>query len=492
MIQLDALVVGAGFGGLGAALALAEAGATVRLCEALTYPGGCASTFDRRGYRFEAGATLSAGLAPDQPLRTWLGRHGVTVNVSPLDPVLELRSPALTLTVPRDREAFVDRFCSLPDAPSTKLRAFFDHQGAIAKTLWELFDAPHLLPPLGWSSLATHLGRSARYLPLLTVLGRPLSALVARYGLQDFAPLTTWLDAICQITVQCRHHQAEASFAIAAIDYFFHGAGHVHGGLGALAQGFVRAIEHAGGEVRFADRVRQITPDGTGYRVQTRSGEVRAGRVFANVLPQGLQGLIDGALPRLSGRGERVEAGWSACMLYLGLDRACPLPNHAQHFEIVQRPGEPLEHGNHTLVSVAPADDPDRAPDGQRVATVSTHIDPAVLAGDDPGAVIDAVHQRMREGLRAHLPEVAEHIAFEMTASPRTFKRFTRREGGLVGGVPRRVGLSQYLDIFPRAVRQNLYLVGDSVLLGQSVLATTLGGQRTAIAARGGRRRQPG
>ena len=38
--RFDALVIGAGFGGLGAALTLASAGARVGLVEALTYPGG--------------------------------------------------------------------------------------------------------------------------------------------------------------------------------------------------------------------------------------------------------------------------------------------------------------------------------------------------------------------------------------------------------------------------------------------------------------------
>jgi phytoene dehydrogenase-like protein len=71
----DAIVIGAGFGGLGAALGLAERGARVCLLEALRYPGGCASTFtkvvrDAEGHaqtcRFDAGATVVSGLAPHQ------------------------------------------------------------------------------------------------------------------------------------------------------------------------------------------------------------------------------------------------------------------------------------------------------------------------------------------------------------------------------------------------------------------------------------------
>ena len=39
--------------------------------------------------------------------------------------------------------------------------------------------------------------------------------------------------------------------------------------------------------------------------------------------------------------------------------------------------------------------------------------------------------------LARHAPEVESAIQSEMTASPRTFARFTGRPEGLVGGVPR-------------------------------------------------------
>jgi phytoene dehydrogenase-like protein len=62
------------------------------------------------------------------------------------------------------------------------------------------------------------------------------------------------------------------------------------------------------------------------------------------------------------------------------------------------------------------------------------------------------------------------------------------RHLGYVGGVPRRVGLRHYRPqaLWPRQAIPGLYLVGDSVLLGQSTLAVALGGVRTAekIAAR--------
>src|SRR5512147_1424469 len=72
--EFDVVVIGAGFGGLGCALTLGELGARVCLCEMLKYPGGCASTFSKGGFRFDAGATLLSGLGEEQLFGRWLAK----------------------------------------------------------------------------------------------------------------------------------------------------------------------------------------------------------------------------------------------------------------------------------------------------------------------------------------------------------------------------------------------------------------------------------
>ncbi|MCB1055146.1 MAG: FAD-dependent oxidoreductase, partial [Acidobacteria bacterium] len=77
-------------------------------------------------------------------------------------------------------------------------------------------------------------------------------------------------------------------------------------------------------------------------------------------------------------------------------------------------------------------------------------------------------------------PEIAGAVVRELTASPRTFERFTGRPEGLVGGVPRRAGFGAYRDLFTGPPMRGFYLVGDSVFPGQSTLATAVGGARLA------------
>ncbi|QDG49436.1 FAD-dependent oxidoreductase [Persicimonas caeni] len=486
MERVDVAVIGAGFGGLACALRLAEAGAKVALFERLTYPGGCASTFKRRGYRFEAGATLFSGFGEGQLFREWMDRYDLDVEFQQLDPVVRLRTGRFELDVPPHRDRFIERFCKLPGAPKERLRKFFAWQEKVADALWELFDDPTLLPPLSAGALFRHLGRSPKYLPLVPIVGKSVGEVLRRWELWDFGPLRSYLDAVCQITVQASADEAEAPFALGAIDYFFRGTGHIRGGIGELAFALTDTIEALGGQVFFADAVARLEREGTGWKVVSRRRELLADKVVTNLLPQNVAEMLGRPVdehPKLAGLAERVAGGWGAAMLYLGIDGDADIPTKSYHVEMVGDLGEPFIEGNHIFCSVGGADEPNRAPDAQRVATVSTHVDMHKLLALEPnrrGEYISWIQGRMRDLLARRAPEIAEAVVFEMTASPRTFARFTNRKDGFVGGIPRRAGLHNYRQMWPVEVEGGLYLVGDTVFPGQSTLAVALGGVRVA------------
>lgn len=486
MRSADTVVIGAGFGGLGAALRLAELGAKVVLCETLRYPGGCASTFSRSGYRFEAGATLFSGLGEGQLFSKWNEAFDLGLRFDLLDPLVELRTGDWSLAIPPDRDALVDRLAALPHADGRALRDFFGTQHRVADALWKLFDDPSLLPPLSGSAVARHLGRSLAYAPVLRWMGRPLAEVVAHHHLTGWEPLRVYLDAVSQITVQASSAEAEAPFAMAAMDYFFRGTGHVHGGIGQLASGLMNAIEKAGGEVLLSNRVKGLRRERDAWIVDTRSGEIRAPTVVANVLPQTLASMTESKMNGALADVERsVEDGWGAAMLYLAVDASAAGEPGAHHLQLVDSQSAPFMEGNHVFCSVSAADEHERAPAGQRTVTVSTHVPMSTLGSledEDRGAYVQSIQERMRSTLRLRAPELVENARFEMTASPRTFARFTGRHLGYVGGVPRRVGLRHYRPraLWPREAAPGLFLVGDSVLLGQSTLAVAIGGARTA------------
>lgn len=485
--RFDVVVVGAGFGGLGAALTLAERGARVLVCEALNYPGGCASTYRRGAYRFEAGATLFSGFGPGQLFRRWIDRYGLDIAIDRLDPLVEFRAPGLTLRATPRRGDLLAQLAALPGAPIRRLADFFALQARVADTLWPLLDDPALLPPWNAAAWRTHLGRLPAYARLAPLMGRSLGDLLRDHGLADWAPLRAWLDGLCQITVQCPAEEAEAPFALAALDYYQRGTGHVRGGIGRLAEGLVEAVRAAGGTVRLADAVQGLAREGDGWRVTARQGPVRAPAVIANVLPQALPGLLGtgSALPAAARRPARaLEAGWGAAMLYLAVRPPSEGADAPHHLQLVDDPAEPCTEGNHLFASISGPLDAGRAPEGLRTMTVSTHVaarELRALAPEARGARLEAIHARMRRTLERRAPEWAAGVVEADTASPRTFERFTRRPEGLVGGVPRRRGLHHYLDAFRSTeMRPGLHLVGDTFFPGQSTLAVAAGGTRVA------------
>ncbi len=485
--HFDAVVVGAGFGGLGAGLTLAERGARVLVCETLSYPGGCASTFERSGYSFESGATLFSGFGEGELFRGWIDRFGMdAVEIDWIDPVVEFRTPDWRLGVRREQAALVEHLCSLPAAPAAGIRRFFAHQRRVADVLWATFDDPGLLDPWRLGALVGHARRLPRYGVLARDVGRPLLRTLERYGVAGFEPLRTYLEGTCQITVQCGVAEAEAPMALAAIDYYHRGTGHVRGGIGVFARACTDAIERLGGTVQFANRVRSArrTPGSRRagrWSLATRRGEVSCDALVLNLLPAAAAKLLgeEGATRPIRRLQADVVGGWGACMLYRVVqDDAGPA---ARHLELVQDVQAPFIEGNHLFVSLGEKGTGGCAPT-ERALTVSTHVRMQhllSLSDAERGRFVGAIQERMRAGLADLAPEF-EDVRLDMPGSPRTFERFTGRPDGFVGGIPRRAGFANYRGFLARRLAPGLHLVGDSVFPGQSALATALGGVRTA------------
>ena len=93
--RVDAVVIGAGLGGLAAAVTLAGAGKKTVVLEQHSVPGGYASSFQRGPYRFDTALHELSGLAPGGGVDTLYRQLGIwnRLRLNRLDPLYILRGP---------------------------------------------------------------------------------------------------------------------------------------------------------------------------------------------------------------------------------------------------------------------------------------------------------------------------------------------------------------------------------------------------------------
>ncbi len=84
--------------------------------------------------------------------------------------------------------------------------------------------------------------------------------------------------------------------------------------------------------------------------------------------------------------------------------------------------------------------------------------------------------ERVLAAAEVALPGLRSAAALVLPGTPVTFQRYTSRSLGWVGGFPQ---TSLFRAWGPR-IGDGLWLVGDSIFPGQSILATALGGTRVA------------
>ena len=484
--DVDTLIIGAGYAGLGAGLYLAEQGKSVAVCEMLKYPGGCAGTFYKGELGFEAGATLFSGFHEQGLFARWIQRHNMAVEFELLDPIIDFRTADWSIQISPDRQTTISRFCALPGAPEESIRRFFAYQHRIAQVLWPMFEDGDRIPPFNLKGLGWHAGRFWKYPQLWSVMNRSLWSVLESFGLTEFQPMVQYCNAACQITIQTSAREAEALFALSAMDYLFRGTGHIHNGIGQLGFAMVDAIRACGGEVTLSNRVKRLERDSNTWLVHTRAGTYRAQRVLANLLPGGIAKLVqDLPEPDLVQRyTDKLHQGWGAGMLYLLVKDHEGLPESAHHYQCIATHAPELREGHHIFCSLSGRDEREKCPEGFRTATVSTHIPMRTQLSLPDNAARAAytrqVQDRMRATLQERLPEIHSAIETEHPGSPRTYQRFTGRPSGCVGGIPRTQGWHNYGGLLPTELYPDLWMIGDTAFPGQSTLATALGGIRVA------------
>lgn len=309
----DVLIVGAGIGGLAAALALAARGVNVRVLEASSQPGGKAGTVEVDGVVIETGPSV---LTLPEVFAGLFARAGLrldeVVGLRRLDPGFRYRwADGCVLDVAHDPEQTMAnvRQSLGPDAEAD-LASFLRY----SRRIWDAA-APHFVlgPAPTWTAMA---GLAVRH-PRALFAVDPLSSMTAgidrhvadphlRVLLRRYATYNGSDPRKAPATLNC----------IAHIELSLGGFG-VQGGVRALVQALVDAIEARGGVVECDTAVeRVIVESGRTTGVALAGGGARRGRaVVANA---DVGWLLQGGLPeagrRLPAAAAPSMSGWTGAL----------------------------------------------------------------------------------------------------------------------------------------------------------------------------------
>ena len=166
-------------------------------------------------------------------------------------------------------------------------------------------------------------------------------------------------------------------------------------------------------------------------------------------------------------------------------DDTNPIVSESDHHQVVADYAQPLGETNSIFMSFSAPNDLKRAPAGHRAVTISTHTNLAewwrlrdtvgAQAAYDERKALYA--ERMLDNAETVFPDLRSRIRLQLEGTPVTFKFYTRRHKGGVGGFP-------FTSLFqargPWTGLRNAWLVGDSIFPGQSTAGVTMGAMRVA------------
>lgn len=473
MTRKHIVVVGAGPGGLTAAMLLAARGFKVTVFEKDPHIGGRNAAILHNGYKFDIGPTfLMMKFILDEVFEE-AGRHvDAYLKCVKLEPMYRLQFEDVRLEPTTERGVMLQQL----DAHFPGNRSGYDKFMAVEK---ERFARMYPCLQKDYASLKQYLSKDMlRALPKLSI-GRSLISVLGDYFREDKLKLS--------FTFQSKYLGMSAwdcPGAFAILPYVEHAFGiyHVMGGLSEISEAMARICRELGANLRLGTPVQQLVLEGRSVRgVQLASGErvlgdetvVNAdfGYAMKNLVPPGVLKKYSPA---------NVDARDYSCstfMLYLGLDKTYDLPHHTIFFASDYRrnisdifQSKVLSEDISFYIRNASITDPALAPPGHSAVYVlvpvpnrTAQIDWAREGAGFRDRVVAAMQQR------AGLADLPRHIREEIVFTPRTWQDMNIQFGATFNLAH---SLGQMLYFRPRnrfEELDNCYLVGGGTHPGSGL-----------------------
>ncbi|MEK9738359.1 MAG: phytoene desaturase family protein [Euryarchaeota archaeon] len=418
----DVLIVGAGPGGLAAALLLAHSGLKVRVVEKASYIGGRTRIVEHDGFKFDNGPTFFHFPEGIEEIFQAIGRDAhEELGLIPLDPSYRLvfgKGGAIDAT--SDLEAMTERVRELSgdkDAEGfkryiTENRKKLDRSRGCLQSPWK-----------GPSDLLTK-----RSMAAATVLKPWASVASDLERLFDDERVRLAMSFQTKYLGMSPFH-APSLFTILAFLEYEHGIFHAKGGLGSITTKMGKIAKEMGVQFELETPVEEVIIEGKTVRgVRTSDVDFMADKVIMNAdFAHAMTTMVPNQ-KRKKWSDQKLQKKSYSCstfMLYLGVDKLYDQPHH-QIYASADYESSLKDIDNHKIpwndpsiyVQNACITDPSLAPDGHSTLYVLVPVpntDPSIVWDDVKDEYAELILDQM-----AHLgfPNLREHVVSKTIVTP--------------------------------------------------------------------------
>lgn len=506
----DAVILGAGIGGLACGALLAKEGLEVLVVERHDRPGGFVTDYERGGYLFQVPLVMS-GCGRNCGVTRVAERLGLNVEFKRVDPCMRFIYPEHDISLWSDVEEFKE---SLKDGfqPQTEnINRFF----RMARSAWKGMDTAMLRRPLGPGAALARLAYP---------LTHPATCRAARRratwerSLESFLTddrLKSVMSAPCAL-LGAPPWEISSYSMLWMLKGFTHGAWVPVGGYGALAEAFARSLIDSGGKLLLkheaasvdteAGRVSEVELNPrTKVRTPVVVSDVDSARTFLRIL--GREGFSRAFIERV----EERRVSLSGFAIHIGMARRIEEPefsggpvlvhpsyDHREMLDHVSGREEFPEPGRLPWVMMSHSiHDGSLAPSGSSTLNIMVPGVPYAFKnrwgageggarGDEYRGIKERYAEVLVEAVASRFPGLIGDVEAYDISTPVTYERYTMATDGcwfdaapvageLPGGRPG-----------PDTQLKGLYVTGAKSVLGAGIHASVVSGLLAADSVLGG------
>jgi prolycopene isomerase len=484
----NVVVVGSGLSGLTAAALVARRGLSTLLVEHHYLPGGMCTTLRRRGFSFDTGTALMYGFGERgvNPHRFLMNELEADVDVIEHAALLRMHFNGKQIVFWPDYDRFVAELCTAFPKQADEVRALYAYLHRLYTDViasQQMVVPPTEIPPT--ENLRKLLRHPAAMLASLRMLSMPAENVLRRF-VKD-PELMAFFDKLCSVYVYCTARETPAILAATMfVDNHVGGAYYPARSPQIYASTLEKAFEDAGGQALYGRRVDEIVIE-SGAAAGVRLADdtmIRAGAVVAGVTVWNLYGKLVKPEFQKPGRAEWARGlvpTYASLVLYIGV-KAEAIPAGTLPVEMLIADIAGVNQGDLTLY-ISSLDDPSICPPGTHVITTiapSPEPWPSPWSKEYRTAAYRerkaAAVERTLTQIETRFPGLRKNILILEAGTPATIERYTLKNGGAVGGPRQAIGQQLMKRLHAQSDWPNLYVCGDSTVMGMGTPAVTVSG----------------